>query len=157
VDAVSLPCSDTTPISSIREVGRLRSALTDRPDERLNVCPGVPHTRSYRHGCASRSCVYALIHLRPSGSVASRATTIWMRRVRQSNTTGKSLLIYVNRVKPQNKKYFAFPEARTVAYLLPSRPDKRGARDRHERGAGSGGRGSALTNGTDAYGEDVWS
>jgi hypothetical protein len=40
--------------------------------------------------------------------------------------TGKSLPILRNRVKPQNKKYFAFPEERTVAYLSPSRPDKRG-------------------------------
>jgi hypothetical protein len=32
--------------------------------------------------------------------------------VRQINPTGKSLLIYGNRVKPQNKKYFAFPEVK---------------------------------------------
>jgi hypothetical protein len=45
--------------------------------------------------------------------------------MRPIGPTGKSLLIDGIRVKPQNKKYFAFPEARTVAYLSPSRPDKR--------------------------------
>jgi hypothetical protein len=40
--------------------------------------------------------------------------------------TGKSLPICGNRVKPQNKKYFAFPEGRNKAYLSSSRPDKRG-------------------------------
>ena len=32
--------------------------------------------------------------------------------VRQNNTTGKSIPIYGNRVKPRNKKYFAFPEVK---------------------------------------------
>jgi len=32
------------------------------------------------------------------------------RHMRQINPTGKSFLIYGIRVKPQSKKYFAFPE-----------------------------------------------
>ena len=40
-----------------------------------------------------------------------------MWRVRQNNPTGKSLLIYGNRVKPQNQKYFALSEAKSVAHL----------------------------------------
>ena len=50
-----------------------------------------------------------------------------MSRVRQNNATGKSLLIYGNRVKPQNKKYFAFPEGQIRAHLWTSRPGTRGA------------------------------
>jgi hypothetical protein len=41
--------------------------------------------------------------------------------------SGKSLLVFGNHVKPQNKKYFAFPEGRNRAHLLPSRPGTRGA------------------------------
>ena len=40
--------------------------------------------------------------------VASSATTILMRWVRQSNPTGKSLLVFRSRVKPKNQKYFCF-------------------------------------------------
>src|SRR4030081_3072272 len=41
--------------------------------------------------------------------------------------TGKSLLIYRNRVKPQNKKYFAFPEGqiRGTSIAIPSRQEGR--------------------------------
>ncbi len=46
--------------------------------------------------------------------------------VRQSSPTGKSLLGFGNRVKPNNQKYFAFPEGQIRAHLSPSRPDKRG-------------------------------
>jgi hypothetical protein len=54
----------------------------------------------------------------------------------QNCLTGKSLPIFGSRVKPQIKKYFAFTEMQIRAYLSPSRPDQRGARDRHERGTG---------------------
>src|SRR5258708_26295797 len=41
--------------------------------------------------------------------------------------TGKSLLISGNRVKPQNKKYFAFPEGqiRGTSIAIPSRSEGR--------------------------------
>ena len=73
--------------------------------------------------------------------------------------TGKSaILIYGNPVKPQIKKYFAFPEMQTGLYPTPSRPDQRGARDRHERGTGMRWtRKLRLTSAADAYGKDVWS
>jgi hypothetical protein len=61
-------------------------------------------------------------------------------QARQIDPTGKLLLVIGNRVKPQNKKYFAFPEGRNRAYLLPSRPGKRGVGRRYQRGTGSGGR-----------------
>jgi hypothetical protein len=50
-----------------------------------------------------------------------------MRRVRQSNPTGKSLPIFGSHVKPQNKKYFAFPEGqiRGISIAIPSRPEGR--------------------------------
>jgi hypothetical protein len=38
-------------------------------------------------------------------------------RVRQINPTGKSLLIFRNRVKPRNKKYSLFPKAKSAAHL----------------------------------------
>ena len=68
------------------------------------------------------------------------------------------LPIFGSRVKPQNKKYFAFTEMQIRAYLSPSRPDQRGARDRHERGTGMRWtRKLRQTSAADAYGEDVWS
>jgi hypothetical protein len=50
-----------------------------------------------------------------------------MSRVRQNNATGKSLLIYGKCVKPQNKKYFAFPEGRNsgISLPIPSRSEGR--------------------------------
>jgi len=50
-----------------------------------------------------------------------------MRCVRQSNPTGKSLLVIGNLVKPQNKKYFAFPEGRNsgISVAIPSREEGR--------------------------------
>jgi hypothetical protein len=53
---------------------------------------------------------------------------------------GQTLPITEIRVKPRNKKYFALSEVKIRLYPLPSRPDKRAFRDRHERGAGGGGR-----------------
>jgi hypothetical protein len=49
-------------------------------------------------------------HDRLANCVAVHATAIRMAWVRQSNPTGKSLLIVGNHVKPQNKKYFSFSE-----------------------------------------------
>jgi hypothetical protein len=58
----------------------------------------------------------------------------------QNCPTGKSLPIYRTRVKPQNKKYFAFPEERNRAYHSHPVPVRGAYHDRHERGTGSGGR-----------------
>jgi hypothetical protein len=57
------------------------------------------------------------------------------------DTTGKSLLIVRNRVKPQNQKYFAFPEVKIMALIRPTRPT-RGGVSRSSRcvGQGCGGR-----------------
>ena len=74
------------------------------------------------------------------------------------DTTGKSLPIIGMCVKPQIKKYFAFPEMKTGLYPPPSRPDQRGARDRHERGTGMRWTPKLRqTSAADAYGKDVWS
>ena len=84
--------------------------------------------------------------------------TIGTEQPRQIDPTGKSLLVFGKHVKPQNKKYFAFPEGRNSAYLLPSRPDKRGVGHRHERGTGMRwARKLRLTSAAKAYGKDVWS
>jgi hypothetical protein len=77
--------------------------------------------------------------------------------VRQSNPTGKSLLIVGSRVKPQNKKYFAFPEGRNRAYLSPSRPEKGRIMIVTNVGRGAVDAKVPTTNGAEAYGEDVWS
>src|SRR5689334_8587985 len=53
-----------------------------------------------------------------------------------SRPRGKSLRVTGNHVKPENQKYFAFPEVQTSLYVSPSRPGKRGVGRRHERGAG---------------------
>src|SRR5882672_7989625 len=50
-----------------------------------------------------------------------------MPHLRQSSPTGKSLLVSRNRVKPRNKKYFAFPEGRNsgISVAIPSRSEGR--------------------------------
>src|SRR5258706_16300641 len=50
--------------------------------------------------------------------------------------TGKSLLIFRNRVKPRNQKYFASPLTQIRCISKPSRPDRGAFRDRHGRWAG---------------------
>jgi hypothetical protein len=62
-------------------------------------------------------------HIVVFGCVASCARAKWMSRLRQINPSGKSLRIYGNRVKPQNKKYFAFTEGRNsgISVAIPSR------------------------------------
>jgi len=60
--------------------------------------------------------------------------------LRQNNPTGKSLLIFRNRVKPRNQKYSAFAVGQ-ISARTPAIPSLRGAiARRHERGAGCGGR-----------------
>src|SRR5438552_18362936 len=47
-------------------------------------------------------------YMAPCIESRKRATTNWMRRVRQSNPTGKTLLKVRNGVKRKTHKYFAF-------------------------------------------------
>ena len=80
-----------------------------------------------------------------------------------SPAAGKSLLLIGNYVKPQNKKYFAFPEVKIMALIRPSRPTRGAFRDRHD--ALGGAAVDALASGmffmpdenARAYGEVVWS
>src|SRR6478736_3650589 len=44
--------------------------------------------------------------------------------LRQISTTGKSLLIFRNRVKPRNQKYFPSPPTQIRCISKPSRPDR---------------------------------
>ena len=70
----------------------------------------------------------------------------------------KLILIFRSRVKPKNQKYFAFVVGQISGLNLPVSPDKRGG-SRSSRNA----RWDAVdvdvptTNGTEAYGEVVWS
>src|SRR3954466_13682280 len=71
----------------------------------------------------------------------------WLQRLcdkaRQSSPIGKSLRIFRNIVKSQNKKYFAFTEAqiRCISLAIPSHSE--GVGRRYQRGTGCGGRLSA--------------
>jgi hypothetical protein len=84
--------------------------------------------------------------------------TMCGEQAREIDPTGKSLRIFRNRVKPRNQKYFAFVAGQISDLNLPVSPDKRGG-SRSSRNA----RWDAvdvdvpLTNGTEAYGEVVWS
>src|SRR6476659_10604791 len=75
--------------------------------------------------------------------------------------TGKSLLIFRNRVKPLLQKYFASlpTQISSLIRTVPARQEGRCAR--HQRGAGCGGRGgvrqatASRTNDAEAYGQVV--
>jgi len=80
------------------------------------------------------------------------------------DTTGKALLIVRNRVKPQNQKYFAFPEVKIMALIRQPGPHEGAFRDRHDAlGRGCGGRFGvrhdffAPDENAEAYGQVVWS
>jgi hypothetical protein len=81
-----------------------------------------------------------------------------VERNQQKCPTGRSFLIFRNRVKPKNKKYFAFPERqiRGMTHAILSHQE---GRSRSSRNAGQGAvdADAPVTNGADAYGEDVWS
>src|SRR5258705_7569989 len=97
---------------------------------------------------------------KPTDLPATGQIKIRALELRQINPTGKSLLIFRNRVKPRNQKYSAFAvgqiSARTSA-VLPTE----GRAHVNERGAGCGGSGSvrraiaSRTNDADAYGQVV--
>jgi hypothetical protein len=90
--------------------------------------------------------------------VALRARTKSKSHLRQSNPSGKSLLIYGNRVKPQYKKYFDFPEGRNsgISVTIPARSEGR-IMIVTNVGWGAVDAGVPTTNGAAAYGKDVWS
>src|SRR6478609_7479122 len=81
--------------------------------------------------------------------------------LRQINPTGKSLLIFRNRVKPPLQKYFASRPAQISSLIRTSRPTQRGVAHVTKRGAGCGGRGgvrrasASWTNDAEAYGQVV--
>ncbi len=72
--------------------------------------------------------------------ICCMANQIRTIELRQTDPTGKSLLIIRNRVKPRNQKYFCFhlPQIRCISKPVSSH--QRGVARRHERGAGCGGR-----------------
>ena len=61
--------------------------------------------------------------------------------LRQINTTGKSFLIFRNRVKPGNQKYSAFVLTQITRITPPVSRQMWDARDRHERAVRCDGRG----------------
>jgi hypothetical protein len=61
-------------------------------------------------------------------------------QLRQTGTTGKSLLIFRNRVKPGNQKYSAFVLTQIIGITPLVSRQMRGARDRHERAVRCDGR-----------------
>src|SRR5258705_9231894 len=78
-------------------------------------------------------------------------------RVRQNNPTGKSLLIFGNRVKPQIQKYFAFPEGQ-ISAMTPAIPSYQEGRWPSSRTL-DGSRWTQqlrLTSAAEAYGKVVW-
>jgi len=56
----------------------------------------------------------------------------------------------------EESKRFRFIRNENQGMNLPVSPDKRGARDRHERAVGCGGREVRKASAHDAYGEVVW-
>ena len=85
------------------------------------------------------------------------ANQIWASGLRQTNPTGKSLLIFRNCVKPRLQKYFCFPLTQISSLIRTVSFRQEG------RCATSSTRGGMrwtllahLTNGADADGEVVW-
>src|SRR5258708_28208312 len=68
------------------------------------------------------------------------ANQIFAFGLRQINPAGKSLLIFRNRVKPRNQKYFVSGLTQIRCISRASRPTRGAIARRHERGAGCGGR-----------------
>jgi hypothetical protein len=93
-----------------------------------------------------------------SGSAIEDIRATWGCRRVFSPGAAKLILIFRSRVKPKNQKYFAFAVRQISGLNLPVSPGKRGG-SRSSRNA----RWDAVdvdvptTNGTEAYGEVVWS
>src|SRR3954452_5015156 len=90
---------------------------------------------------------YGLLRLACNDNVAPR--------LRQMRPTGKSILIFRIRVKPENQKYSSVHVGQ-ISFTTPPVPPKRGACARHERAVGCGGRRVTKTSVVLAYGEVVW-
>ena len=88
---------------------------------------------------------------------ASLAMTDLSDPARQIDPTGNSFPICGNDVKPQNKKYFAFTEMRSVAYDRHPVPTRGALAIVTNAGRGAVDAEMPLTKGTEAYGKDVWS
>jgi hypothetical protein len=74
-------------------------------------------------------------------TIALRATAISIWRVLQNNPSGKSLgSLRDGLSSPFRKNILVFRNGESVLYPQPSRPTQRGVAQRHERGAGCGGR-----------------
>jgi hypothetical protein len=71
---------------------------------------------------------------------AALAMTMWRQCLRPTGTTGKSLLIFRNHVKPGIEKYSAFVLTQISGTTPPVSRQMRGARERHERAVRCGGR-----------------
>jgi hypothetical protein len=90
--------------------------------------------------------------------MANQIRTIGLRQI---NPTGKSLLIFRNRVKPRNQKYFASPPTQIRCISKPSRPDRGALRTSRNAGrdavdaAASGEQIASQTNDAEAYGQVV--
>ena len=91
----------------------------------------------------------------PASCVASPATVISMRRLRQNNPAGKSPKV----CRAPSEKIFRLTRRANQRYqLAPSHPMRGAGRDRHERAVRCGGRGGALDETRrPADGEVVWS
>jgi hypothetical protein len=75
--------------------------------------------------------------------------------LRQISSTGKSLLIFRNRVKPRNQKYFPSRLTQIRCISIKSRPERGALRTSPTRGRDAVDAAAPLTNGAEAYGEVV--
>ena len=87
---------------------------------------------------------------------AAMANQIRTFRLRQIDPTGKSLLIFRNRVKPRNQKYFASRLTQIRCISFPVSSHSRGvSRSSRTRGGMRWTWAARVTNGADADGEVV--
>src|SRR5258705_10870411 len=77
--------------------------------------------------------------------------------LRQINPTGKSLLIFGNRVKTRNQKYICFYLTQIRCISITSRPERGALRNVINAGRDAVDAVVPLTNGAAAYGQVVWS
>jgi hypothetical protein len=95
---------------------------------------------------SSRNMVGTLRFAHPTAAACCKLICLpRKRRFRAGPATNqparKSLLIFRNRVKPSAQKYSAFASTQISRITPRVSPDERGARERHERAVGCGGRG----------------
>ncbi len=76
--------------------------------------------------------------------------------LRQINPTGKSLLIFRNRVKPRNQKYICFYLTQIRCISITSCPERGALRNVINAGRDAVDAGSACDERAEAYGEVVW-